>query len=518
MQNYTKRFGVPVKSAIKWVQHHERQVVGGASVLVFVVLGVSLLVFTKAATNQASFEAESGQESIALEQQVPGASGGKAVRFGAAGAVNGYQTNLAMIKSQTIRNKNHDNSAYKNTLQSQLPIGNDSPLLGPRSAYLNNPNGNPEQAFPIPEGGQNRTACEFSHFAYDDPLLYPGVPGKAHLHMFFGNTDVNAYSTYDTLKDSGSSTCNGQELNRSGYWAPAMIDGQGNARIPERVVVYYKGPNPVQDAQVYKPGMANISPMPTSVAEVPIQNGGGQGEANYKCSDNFSGPNTPKGVDEIPTCVGQSGSYPNVRTVLEMEIKFFYCWPKNNTNYGDYTQWRASGVNRGSWFFGNCDGRYGGNGPTGDNDLYPAISYFINYVVMPGEDTSSWYLSSDVDKTSVGTTPRLTGTRGSMHHADWWGGWQKDINKEWVDNCVNYKDPSGAAADCGFGYLSNGGPNNATPYPGRALKYRPQYDTQGNSANYKVSLNSLYSQLCIPLNPTHAYNQNAPMSGAYCKP
>ena len=59
--------------------------------------------------------------------------------------------------------------------------------------------------------------------------------------MFFGNTDINAFSTANTILNSGSSTCNGEELNRSGYWVPALIDEKGYAVVPDDVLVYYKG-------------------------------------------------------------------------------------------------------------------------------------------------------------------------------------------------------------------------------------------------------------------------------------
>jgi hypothetical protein len=41
--------------------------------------------------------------------------------------------------------------------------------------------------------------CKSSHSAPDDPIVYPGVPGAAHLHEFFGNTSTNASSTYATM-------------------------------------------------------------------------------------------------------------------------------------------------------------------------------------------------------------------------------------------------------------------------------------------------------------------------------
>ncbi|MEM7274851.1 MAG: DUF1996 domain-containing protein [Actinomycetota bacterium] len=429
-----------------------------------------------------------------------------------------YGANLSMIRAQTVRNRNHDGSPYRSVPQAALDVGDGSPLLGPRSAYLDSPNGNPEQAFPIPAGGQFRIACEFSHFAYDDPLIAPGHPGGAHLHLFFGNTDVNAYSTYGTLRDTGSSTCNGQELNRSGYWVPAMIDGSGQARIPERIVVYYKGEGVARGrAEVYDPGMANISPAGTGIAAHDGTAGGAAGEVEYKCTDNFSGPAVATGTGRIPTCDGSrfgSGAYPGRRVVLEMEIKFWHCVDPA-MSVTDWRSWVPAGPGRGHWFYGNCDGA--GGGPTDPpRRTFPHLTYFVNYVVEPGEDTSDWFLSSDVDPASLATTPALSGPAGSTHHADWWGAWHPVINREFIDNCVNFADPSGAPSGCGFGYLSNGGSDGGAPAPGRALRYRPQYDRPGDSSTLKTSLATLFAELCVPNGPRHHYT--TPMSGAWCTP
>ena len=36
--------------------------------------------------------------------------------------------------------------------------------------------------------GAFRIPCAYSHMAFNDPIVYPGQPGRAHLHTFFGNT------------------------------------------------------------------------------------------------------------------------------------------------------------------------------------------------------------------------------------------------------------------------------------------------------------------------------------------
>ena len=115
--------------------------------------------------------------------------------------------------------------------------------------------------------GAFRTVCEFSHMAFDDPIVYPGQPGKSHLHVFFGNTGTSANSTAASIANTGNSTCRGGTINRSGYWAPAMIDTRdGTPVTPQSMVIYYKtGYNGV------KPG--DIKSLPQGLrmmAEAPI--------------------------------------------------------------------------------------------------------------------------------------------------------------------------------------------------------------------------------------------------------
>ncbi len=405
-----------------------------------------------------------------------------------------YQTNLKMIQNATVRNRNLDTSSYRNTPTASLPTGNSSPLLGSRSDYLGLPGGNPEPGFPTTGVGTFRASCEFSHFGYDDPLVHPNKPGAAHLHMFWGNTDVNAYSSYDTLVNSGSSTCNGMELNRSGYWAPAMFDAKGNVRIPERIIVYYKGYGLTNGiAKTYPKGAAMVAT--DTVHSTRNISGGTLGDgaeysANFMCTNQYRGDRM-NFSSTIPVCNGGSG---DPRATLEMHVKFPNCLNPND-NPALPASWRLA--RNGSWFYGFCS--------EDNRNNFPNIHYIIAYPLEPGETTSGWYLSSDVDPTS--RTRSKTG--GSTIHADWWGGWNPSINKEWIDNCVNYTDDS-QDHGCGFGYLSNGGPetNGAAPYPGRALKYRQQY-----TGTMKVAASTLYRELC----PGGSAISTA-TAAAYCRP
>lgn len=106
--------------------------------------------------------------------------------------------------------------------------------------------GTAESSMPVPQGGVNldghgfRFFCVPSHFSYDDPVVYPGQVGAAHLHMFFGNTDVNAHTTSESILQSGLSTCDGGLTNRSAYWIPALFNENDEVVLPTSINNYYK--------------------------------------------------------------------------------------------------------------------------------------------------------------------------------------------------------------------------------------------------------------------------------------
>jgi len=87
------------------------------------------------------------------------------------------------------------------------------------------------------DNGSSPTEAQFrflaapSHYLKDDPIVFPGQPGVSHLHMFFGNTQADAYSevgtgnTNDLLIKGASTVQGGKGANPSAYWMPALVDG-----------------------------------------------------------------------------------------------------------------------------------------------------------------------------------------------------------------------------------------------------------------------------------------------------
>lgn len=290
--------------------------------------------------------------------------------------------------------------------------------------------------------GQFRTQCSFSHFNYDDPLVHPGNPGKAHLHMYFGNTQANASSNYRSLRDSGSSTCNGFEGNRSAYWIPAVFDASGNVRIPSRIELYYKSHDGSQSI-VEKPpeglGMVAGRAATNPYVEWGCQETGAQGT-------NLSRP-VQQRQNTIPACS-------NTATLLA-HIKFPQCLSGTITeSSGDATSQMQ--YPNGGYYSKNC--------PAGTRYI-TSIEFFIAWNPDNHDgNTSNWWLASDV---------KPDGTRapnGSTLHGDWFGAWNPQLMDTIHDNCI------ARLAECSWDLVDNNrrltwiehyGAKNPASYGGR---------------------------------------------------
>ncbi|MGI9595386.1 MAG: DUF1996 domain-containing protein [Acidimicrobiales bacterium] len=271
--------------------------------------------------------------------------------------------------------------------------------------------------------GQFRAACQYSHFAYDDPIVFPGQTGRSHLHMFFGNTDTNANSTTDSIVNSGGGTCNGFELNRSAYWTPALLDGAGNAIVPDMIILYYK---------TKEPGV--VQRMPQGLKMV-----SGNTSAESFETSNFlywscgkSGHSYNKG-NRIPNCNGDP---------VNATISFPQCWDGRNLDSADHRSHMALVSPH-----AGC--------PSTHPVRLPQISILMYF---PGDmSTKNWHLSSDRSG-GFNTGP------GATLHADWWGGWNDETMDLWTNGCMK------AARNCSFGQTGSDRQlaklNNFQNYPG----------------------------------------------------
>ncbi len=268
--------------------------------------------------------------------------------------------------------------------------------------------GNPNQ-----DTGAMREPCRFSHFNWDDPIVYPGQTGKSHLHLFFGNVDVNASTTAANITAATTSTCFGGTLNNTAYWTPALVDirtGKPWVPEPDSALFYYKGGYlgvKMADIKPFPPGLrmiAGTSSFTTEVAQA--------GVVRIWCE---GGDGTIR--NRIPSC--------NRGEKLSFEVIFPQCWDGVNLDSPDHKSHMA----------------YANNGCPATHPVpLPEISMNLHYVVEESGTDKYLRLSSD----------NYAGPGGFSMHADWFNGWDPATLKLWVTNCIN---PS---KDCHSALMGNG--------------------------------------------------------------
>ena len=268
--------------------------------------------------------------------------------------------------------------------------------------------------------GQFRITCTFSHMSFNDPIVYPGKQGAAHLHAFFGNTAIDHNSTQKSIEETGNSTCTGGTANRTGYWVPAIIDTKdGTPLKPSKIIVYYKTSYIINN---------NVKPFPAGLRMIAGDMKSSAPQANMAWSCQAPPPGEYRNYTSIPKDCP-------VGWIVEAEINFPFCWDGVNLDSPDHKSHMSYPVQLQSppWTW-NC--------PTSHPVELPVISEKIQYVVTEAGSTSRWRLSSD------NYTKDLPG--GYSTHADWFNGWDPKVQDIWMKNCLLAK------RDCHTSLLGDG--------------------------------------------------------------
>ncbi|MEL6922201.1 MAG: DUF1996 domain-containing protein [Pseudomonadota bacterium] len=278
--------------------------------------------------------------------------------------------------------------------------------------------------------GAFRTHCLESHASNDDPLVFPGAPGKSHHHIFFGNTGTDAATTVKSLMEAGEATCDGGVLNRSAYWVPALYDAHGERIKYDEPLFYYKSGYHVPASSIKAPpeGLTMIAGHAHAVSPQ------GTHVVRFRCSSWRSDrvwfePGDPLDhVDYLPDCPTDD--------LLEMRVVFPQCWDGVNLSSPDNRRHMAYPIeatppNTGT---GRC--------PPSHPVALPEITYhFEVYVTRETGPSSAWRFSSDRPEVS---------RPGVSFHGDWMNGWKPQIMNLIVENCIR------PARECGVGLLGNG--------------------------------------------------------------
>ncbi|MFK3891085.1 DUF1996 domain-containing protein [Sphingomonas sp. NPDC079357] len=285
--------------------------------------------------------------------------------------------------------------------------------------------------------GAFRFICNPSHELRDDPVVFPGQPGRSHLHQFFGNTLANANSTYESLRTTGESTCNGP-LNRSAYWIPAMLNGKGGVVRPDYISIYYKR-LPKDDPECQRMGKACVD-LPRGLRFIfgfdMASMSAKYGSGSFNCQG-------PTAVSGHYNDIVEAGKNCPVGNQLGATIGAPNCWDGKNLDSPDHRS-HVAFASYGDWGYLKC--------PADHPYVIPAFTLGAWYTVDADLDTSgtwdggktSWHLASD-------EMPGMPMMRpGSTFHADWFGAWDDSVMRMWTDNCIN------KLLSCNGGDLGNG--------------------------------------------------------------
>lgn len=218
-----------------------------------------------------------------------------------------------------------------------------------------------------------RIYCPVSHFSYDDPILLPGQPGKAHLHQYIGRTDADAYTTFNTLSTPGRTSCEGGLNIASSYWQPALFNENDEVVMPTSAFIYYKTFLAGSTPNVLPEGLLN--PIPdglemlansTTLNGRPIDVGTSNGKIRI--------------LIPFPQCVAVDANGDPVLRYRDMPGT-----AANTVNsHVAYQTSRAGTAN-------SC--------PLSHPYRIPQLQLITNYDIDPA---SGWYLSSDTDRSRPG--------------------------------------------------------------------------------------------------------------------
>ena len=256
--------------------------------------------------------------------------------------------------------------------------------------------GQPDRPIAGPQGGtpQFIVECPYSHSASDDPIVYPGQPGKSHLHEFFGNTDVDAFSTVESLLGGGT-TCD-QPLDTAAYWAPALMRG-GEVLTPVKSTAYYRPGEGV--------AATSVEPFPVGLVMI-AGNAGATGEQPLSIVAWGCGAGIERAVLPPECADGRD---------LRLLVTFPDCWDGTNLDSNDHHAHVAYSS--------------GGACPAGFPVLIPQLQFSVEYPV-------------------TGSTAGLVLASGGLTtgHADFMNGWDQGKLTSEVELCLHREVVCGVAS------------------------------------------------------------------------
>jgi hypothetical protein len=235
--------------------------------------------------------------------------------------------------------------------------------------------------------------CTSSHVASDDPIVFPGQPGAAHRHEFFGSRSTDAGSTTTSLAAADTSCASPRDT--AAYWVPTL-ELRGRL-VRGSMVAYYqragkrRAEAPPSGLRVIAGDMHATSPQPLSVA-------------SWQCTGRSRGPHRRT----LPACArGQQ---------LAAWLRYPDCWDGRRLDSPDHRSHLAYATG------GTCPRSH----PVG-------IMKLVTRVTWPVRPASA-------DLVTLGGG--MLGPLGL--HGDFWNAWHQPTLRQLRWDCIEIAAPCGA--------------------------------------------------------------------------
>lgn len=305
-----------------------------------------------------------------------------------------------------------------------------------------------------------RTVIQSSHILCDDPLRFWGKPAESHCHEFFGNRNVNAYTTRLSLRARPNSTASGGPALSTGYWTSVLqkvIAGKTYGMLAVLHIIYYaedqsSGQPIVDDLQpLHKQfrfimGVNMDDPDDTKVkAEIAAANAQpgtagrysyiGNGWKGWVCQL-AGGTNTAATEAEVG---GDGVHSPGLKTASGGDPWGGRCVDGSKL-YAELiapSYWDGKNLSSPSGYdhvrYGVRDNLTGKEvGPVGWYKV-PRLEEKTFYSTHGPSDYMTWSLSSD---TMMAAKLGRSVLPGSSRHADWLNGWHGGTLNRWLSYCM----------------------------------------------------------------------------------
>lgn len=243
------------------------------------------------------------------------------------------------------------------------------------------------------------TSCAFSHSSNDDPIVFPGISGAAHLHDFVGATTTSASSTPQSLR-AGGTLCH-TAGDATAYWVPALYVRGGQRVVPSAsgdkdALFYYR--------RVAAPSGYTVPLIPDGLKMI-------MGNAN--ATGPYSNPNIiwkcgPGSGTNLAAPPAQCGS-----GVMVVSLKFPNCWDGRNLDSPNHLAHMAYPS--------------GGRCPSTHPVVLPRVESFFRYTVGTA---------------ALGEVRLASGGYWTIHQ-DILNAWEPASLQRLLDQCIN------AGVDCG---------------------------------------------------------------------